>query len=44
MFNTTLARLYKNPEADACKETLSFSRENLPRAAKALGEAHPWIY
>ena len=44
MFNTTLARLYKDPEADAWKETQSFGREDLLLAAKALGEAHTWIY
>ncbi len=44
MFNTTLARLYKDPESDAWKETQSFGREDLLQAAKALGEAHAWIY
>ncbi len=43
MFNTTLARLYKGPEEAAWKETQSFGREDL-LAAKALGEAHTWIY
>ena len=34
MFNTTLARLYKDPEADAWKETQSLGREDLLLAAR----------
>jgi len=44
MFNTTLARLYKDPDDDAWKETQSFGREDLLLAAKALDEAHTWIH
>ena len=42
LFNTTLARLYKEP--DNWKESQSLGRDDLLLAAKVLGEAHTWIY
>ena len=44
LFNTTLARLYKDPESDNWKESQSLGRDDLLLAAKVLGEAHTWIY
>ncbi len=44
LFNTTLARLYKEPESDTWKESQSLGRDDLLLAAKVLGEAHSWIY
>ncbi len=37
MFNTTLARLYKDPEADAWKETQSLGREDLLLVSQGSG-------
>ena len=44
LLNTTLARLYKDPESDTWKESQSLGRDDLLLAAKVLGEAHTWIY
>ena len=44
LFNTTLARLYKDPESDNWKESQSLGRDDLLLAAKVLGEAHTWSY
>ncbi len=40
LLNTTLARLYKDPESDTWKESQSLGRDDLLLAAKVLGEAH----
>jgi len=44
MYNTTIARLYKDPETDKWKDTPSLGRDDLLPAAKALGEAFTWIH
>ena len=40
--NVTVARIYK--DGDDWKETSSFGREDLLSLAKALDQAHTWIY
>lgn len=43
LFNTTLARLYKDPELGKWNESPSLGRDALLLAARVLGEAHTWI-
>lgn len=40
--NVTVARIYK--DGDEWKETSSFGRDDLLPLAKALDQAHTWIY
>lgn len=40
--NVTVARIYK--DGDEWKETSSFGRDDLLSLAKALDQAHTWIY
>ncbi len=44
MFNTTVARLFKDPETDKWRDTPSLGRDDLLSAAKALEEAFVWIH
>ena len=43
MYNTTVARLYKDPDSDTWKDSSSLGRDELLIAAKALEEAFCWI-
>ena len=43
-FNTTVARLYKDPATDKWKDTSGLGREDLLPAGKALEEAFVWIH
>lgn len=40
--NVTVSRLYK--DGDEWKQTESFGRDDLPLLAKAVDQAHTWIF
>lgn len=43
-YNVTVCRLYKENGDDGWKRTESFGRDDLLVLAKALDQAHSWIY
>ncbi len=44
MYNVTVSRSYKDKETDQWGDSSSFGDLDLPALAKAVNDAHTWIY